>query len=128
MRKFACDFETTTRLDDCRVWAYAICEIGNAENFIYGNDLDAFMKWCANPKENYLCLFHNLKFDGEFIMAGGMTAVPDLTDAVLSEKDAGMSVLADVPFTFTFGDITFTEKSVTALYNIFTQFAFRLPS
>ena len=73
MRKFACDFETTTRLDDCRVWAYAICEIGNAENFIYGNDLDAFMKWCANPKENYLCLFHNLKFDGDFILSWLLT-------------------------------------------------------
>ena len=73
MRKFACDFETTTRLDDCRVWAYAICEIGNADNFIYGNDLDAFMKWCANPKENYLCLFHNLKFDGDFILSWLLT-------------------------------------------------------
>lgn len=69
MRKFACDFETTTRLDDCRVWAYAICEIGDADNFIYGNDLDSFMEWCGNPKENYLCLFHNLKFDGDFILS-----------------------------------------------------------
>ena len=69
MRKFACDFETTTRLDDCRVWAYAICEIGDADNFTYGNDLDAFMEWCGNPKENYLCLFHNLKFDGDFILS-----------------------------------------------------------
>lgn len=69
MRKFACDFETTTDLDDCRVWAYAICEIGDSDNFIYGNSLDKFMEWCQNPKENYLCLFHNLKFDGEFILS-----------------------------------------------------------
>ena len=69
MRKFACDFETTTDLDDCRVWAYAICEIGDPDNFIYGNSLDEFMEWCQNPKENYLCLFHNLKFDGEFILS-----------------------------------------------------------
>ena len=69
MRKFACDFETTTRLDDCRVWAYAICEIGHADNFIYGNNIEDFMEWCANPKENYLCLFHNLKFDGDFILS-----------------------------------------------------------
>ena len=69
MRKFACDFETTTELDDCRVWAYAICEIGDPDNFIYGNSLDDFMKWCQNPKQNYLCLFHNLKFDGEFILS-----------------------------------------------------------
>ena len=69
MRKFTCDFETTTDLKDCRVWAYAICEIGNPDNFIYGNSLDDFMEWCANPKENYLCLFHNLKFDGDFILS-----------------------------------------------------------
>ena len=69
MRKFACDFETTTDLDDCRVWAYAICEIGDPDNFIYGNSLDEFMEWCQNPKQNYLCLFHNLKFDGEFILS-----------------------------------------------------------
>ena len=69
MRKFACDFETTTDLKDCRVWAYAICEIGQPDNFIYGNSLDDFMEWCANPKENYLCLFHNLKFDGDFILS-----------------------------------------------------------
>lgn len=69
MRKFACDFETTTDLNDCRVWAYAICEIGEPDNFIYGNSLDEFMKWCMNKKQNYLCLFHNLKFDGEFILS-----------------------------------------------------------
>lgn len=69
MRKFTCDFETTTDLDDCRVWAYAICEIGDPDKFIYGNSLDEFMEWCQNPKENYLCLFHNLKFDGQYILS-----------------------------------------------------------
>lgn len=69
MRKFACDFETTTDLKDCRVWAYAICEIGDPDNFMYGNSLDDFMEWCQNPKQNYLCLFHNLKFDGDFILS-----------------------------------------------------------
>ena len=69
MRKFACDFETTTDLNDCRVWAYAICEIGNPDNFIYGNSLDEFMEWCQNPKENFRCLFHNLKFDSSYILS-----------------------------------------------------------
>lgn len=68
MRKFACDFETTTDLKDCRVWAYACCEIGDTDNFIYGNSIDEFMEWCANRKENFTCYFHNLKFDGSFIV------------------------------------------------------------
>ena len=62
MRKFTADFETTTDPNDCRVWAYAICEIGDPDNFQYGNSIDDFMEWCAG-KENYLVLFHNLKFD-----------------------------------------------------------------
>lgn len=65
---FSCDFETTTVEDDCRVWAFACCEIGRPDNFIYGNSLDDFMKWCANWETNYKCFFHNLKFDGEFIV------------------------------------------------------------
>lgn len=68
MKKFSCDFETTTDLKDCRVWAYACCEIGKPDNFIYGNTIDDFMKWCAGSRQNYTCFFHNLKFDGAFIL------------------------------------------------------------
>lgn len=68
MKCFTADFETTTDENDCRVWAFAICEIGNPENFIYGNSLDEFMEFCANPKENYKIYFHNIKFDGCFIL------------------------------------------------------------
>lgn len=66
--QFSCDFETTTDENDCRVWAFACCEIGNVENIVFGNSLDAFMKWCANSHQNYKCYFHNLKFDGAFII------------------------------------------------------------
>lgn len=69
MRKFTADFETNVFEDDCRIWAYSICEIGNPENFIYGNNMEDFIKFCSNKKENYLLYFHNLKFDGEFIIS-----------------------------------------------------------
>lgn len=69
MRKFTADFETNVDEEDCRVWAYSICEIGNVENFIYGNNIEDFIKWCANSKENYCVYFHNLKFDGEYIFS-----------------------------------------------------------
>lgn len=63
---YTADFETTTDPKDCRVWAYGICEIGKPENFIYGNNITDFMEWCKkNPATYY---FHNLKFDGEFIL------------------------------------------------------------
>ena len=67
MRKFTADFETTTDPNDCRVWAYAICEIGNINNFYYGNSIDEFIEFCKNKRENYVLYFHNLKFDGEYI-------------------------------------------------------------
>ena len=67
MIKFTADFETNVSEDDCRVWAYALCEIGNPDNFIYGNCIDDFIKFCQNKKQNYVLYFHNLKFDGEYI-------------------------------------------------------------
>lgn len=69
MRKFTADFETNVNENDCRVWAYALCEIGNTNNFIYGNNIDDFIKWCGDKKENYVLWFHNLKYDGEYIFS-----------------------------------------------------------
>ena len=69
MANYVADFETTTNPKDCRVWAYAICEIGKQENIIIGNTLDDFMQWCMNRKENDLVFFHNLKFDSQFILS-----------------------------------------------------------
>ena len=69
MRKFAADFETNTQIDDCRVWAYALSEIGNPDNFIYGNSIDKFIDFCKDKKENNILYFHNLKFDGEYIFS-----------------------------------------------------------
>ena len=67
---FTADFETNVSEEDCRVWAYAICEIGNPDNFIYGNCIEDFIKWCfQDKKENYTVYFHNLKFDGEYIFS-----------------------------------------------------------
>ena len=67
MKKFTADFETNVDENDCRVWAYSLCEIGNVNNFLYGNNIEDFIKWCMNKKENYVLYFHNLKFDGEYI-------------------------------------------------------------
>ena len=81
MRKFTADFETNVDEYDCRVWAFALCEIGNVDNFIYGNNINDFIKWCSNKKENYILYFHNLKFDGEYIFSylleNGYTCIKD---------------------------------------------------
>ena len=68
MGKYTADFETTTDENDCRVWAFALCEIGNEENLIIGNSIEEFIKFCSSSKHNDMLWFHNLKFDGEYIM------------------------------------------------------------
>lgn len=66
--KFTADFETTTNPLDCRVWACGICSIDNELNFNYGNSLNWFIDFCkSNIGSTFY--FHNLKFDGEFIMS-----------------------------------------------------------
>ena len=66
--RYAADFETTTDVNDCRVWAYSVYGIDEDE-FIYGNSLDDFMEWCQSGRENKTCYFHNLSFDGEYLIA-----------------------------------------------------------
>lgn len=68
MGTYVADFETTTNPEDCRVWAYGICEVGNKDNIEIGTNIDDFMLWCSKQKKNPLVYFHNLKFDGQFIM------------------------------------------------------------
>lgn len=66
--KFTADFETCTWLEnETYVWAWAICEIGNEDNIKIGNDIDSFMKY-VEYESNSTYYFHNLKFDGEFII------------------------------------------------------------
>ena len=69
MRSFTADFETNVDEKDCRVWAYALCEIDDTNNFIYGNSIEDFINFCSNKKENFNLYFHNLKFDGEYIFS-----------------------------------------------------------
>lgn len=84
MSKFTADFETNVSETDCRVWAFALCEINNIDNFIYGNSIEDFIAWCSNKKANHILYFHNLKFDGEYIFSyllnNGYTCIKDKSE------------------------------------------------
>lgn len=68
MANYTADFETATWIPtETWVWAYAICNIDNPSDFTYGLSIDDFMRWCESEK-NPTLYFHNLKFDGEFII------------------------------------------------------------
>lgn len=67
--RYSFDFETTTDINDCRVWAWAGCPISDEiSEFTFGNKIDTFIQWCNNHCGDIL-YFHNLKFDGEFILS-----------------------------------------------------------
>lgn len=67
MKAYTADFETTTDPDDCRVWAAGICDIDDNDKFWYGNSMEWFINWCE-VHANCKMYFHNLAFDGAFIM------------------------------------------------------------
>ena len=60
------DFETTTVEDDCRVWAWGYATLNEPDYVEEGTDIDSFMARIA--QENSNCYFHNLKFDGRFML------------------------------------------------------------
>lgn len=68
-KRYVADFETATHLDDITyVWAYAVCEIGQTNLIMTGNNIDDFMEYCERL-HNAVIYFHNLKFDGHFIFS-----------------------------------------------------------
>ena len=67
VKLYTADFETTTTLDDCRVWAFAICDVDDPDLMIYGTSIEEFFKVCQSLP-NCRIYFHNLAFDGSFIM------------------------------------------------------------
>ncbi len=68
VKSYVADFETTTKQDDCRVWAWGVCEVGNKENIFIGTTIDGFFEWCKSQPDNPKIYFHNLKFDAQFLI------------------------------------------------------------
>ena len=71
--KWVADFETTTavrkKIDNTsHVWAVGLCEVGNPDNTVIMRSLPEFIEWCENTPTNDSVYFHNLRFDGNFIV------------------------------------------------------------
>ena len=65
--KVAADFETTTDPNDVRVWAACAVDINTLETVHISNSIDSFFEWAKD--KHVTAYFHNLKFDGEFIIS-----------------------------------------------------------
>lgn len=62
---YTADFETTVDPDDCRVWAYSLCTIDDEYITSVGESIDEMFESLKGSNTLY---FHNLKFDGEFLL------------------------------------------------------------
>lgn len=65
--RISADFETTVDPSDARVWAACAVDIDTLDTVFIGNSIESFFNWLSN--KNTVCYFHNLKFDGEFILS-----------------------------------------------------------
>lgn len=81
---YSADFETTTDEYDCRVWAWGLVDIKNTSFFRHGNSITSMMRYLELSETNSTLYFHNLKFDGEFIihwlLTNGYSHVTDRRD------------------------------------------------
>ena len=62
---WVCDFETLVNPNYTYIWAFGCCEIENPDNVIIGNTMEKYIEWVKTKGKIY---FHNLAFDGGFIM------------------------------------------------------------
>lgn len=97
MKKFTADFETATwQENETWVWAWATCEIGNESNLQIGNDIEGFFNYLKNEK-NPKVYFHNLRFDGEFIiyylLKNGFKHITDKKDI---EENTFLTIISDM--------------------------------
>lgn len=67
---FMCDFETTvySGQEHTEVWASACVELFKEDVHIF-NRIDEQIDFLINQKANVIAYFHNLKFDGSFILS-----------------------------------------------------------
>ena len=67
--KFAADFETTVYegQTSTEVWSAAVAQIDGEFSCVW-NSIDSMFSFVENYPGNVMLYFHNLKFDGEFIL------------------------------------------------------------
>lgn len=68
--RYSSDFETTTEAvssNETWVWAWSSVNIYGEDDIHYGSNITSFIDYCKSLK-NSVHYFHNLKFDGTFII------------------------------------------------------------
>ena len=93
---YVADFETTgineyTKTGSTRVWLYSIAD-KNAKIVNDGSSIEEFMEWCEEHPQS-LIYFHNLRFDGSFILNYLFKHKFEHVDKLLVHSQRGFSTL-----------------------------------
>lgn len=65
----SCDFETLVAENETYVWLWGITTINESFDFFYGSTIGDFFEFLFKNYNKSKCYFHNLKFDGSFILS-----------------------------------------------------------
>lgn len=96
MKRFTADFETATwNPTKTWVWAWSLCDIENPENVDVGNDIETFFERIKKEANPYI-YFHNLKFDGEFILYYLMTHDFEYVDSKEKRNKTFSTLISDM--------------------------------
>lgn len=71
--RYMADFETTQDANGARVWCWALMPMDNTAVYDRGTDMESFMKRCFALDSGDVVYFHNLKYDGNYIVFYLMT-------------------------------------------------------
>lgn len=96
IRWYVADFETTgeneyIKTGKTRVWLYSIAD-QNANIVNDGSSIEEFMEWCEDNPQS-LIYFHNLRFDGTFILNYLFENKFERVDKLLVHSKRGFSAL-----------------------------------
>ncbi len=113
--KWCCDFETCTWLEnETYVWLWAVCNI-DTEETEWGTDIEDLIKWCE-LNGNVKLYFHNLKFDGEFILSYLLSNGFKHVKKVDEEKKTFSTIISDLGQFYGI-DIVLDEKHRIKIYD-----------
>lgn len=117
---YVADFETTglneyERTGRTRVWLYAVCD-GDGNIVNYGATIEEFLEWCSNNSGS-LIYFHNLKFDGAFLMSWLLEHDYQFVEKITSRSSKGFSTLIGDMGEFYQMKINFRANSHVTIYD-----------
>lgn len=115
---FVSDFETTsvkTSSENSSVWLYGICN-SNAKVIEIGNTINKFIEWCERHN-NIIVYFHNLKFDGSFILNYLLSNGYKRVDKITCDSARVFSTLIDDMGAFYSIEVAFNKKHIVKFYD-----------